>query len=361
MKKEHNIFTYAKKELGQDAFIAMLCALNDSENIYEKELSRNFIKFLLDGKALDYDKVEVQTQYCNIDVLLTFYMNNAPIQYLIIEDKTDSEEHDGQIQRYINKISYGKDYKTGDEDNKTPIVNLNKISVVYYKTGHLLKSDSNLADTYDKNKQPNKTTRWRFDHKDSEQDRLTLIAGNNKDLRSFKILELPCIYNFFWKNTEYIYRSQNDILIGYFENLRIQFTTYEAGNLPEDEPTAAIWGRVFDEFVLDYTHRNNNSNLRFAVYRWSGQYWEVCISSIIGANKSSIYPVMLYNSRRPNLIKFVNKENTDKTIQDYFTKNRNTNTKQNEVIFSYVLSSAISKPTTQLINNLLKAICNKYE
>ncbi len=216
MKKEHNIFTYAKKELGQDAFIAMLCALNDSENIYEKELSRNFIKFLfIVDKDFDYDKVEVQTQYCNIDVLLTFYENNNPIHYLIIEDKTDSEEHDGQIQRYINKISYGKDYKTGDENTKTPIVNLNKISVVYYKTGHLLKSDSNLADTYDKNKQPNKKTRWRFDHKDSEQKRLNNIRKQNNNLNSFKILELPCIYNFFWKNTEYKVINQ-EYFYGYY-------------------------------------------------------------------------------------------------------------------------------------------------
>lgn len=363
MKKEHNIFTYAKKELGQDAFIAMLCALNDSENIYEKELSRNFIKFLFeDGQVPKYDKVEVQTQYCNIDVLLTFYENNNPIHYLIIEDKTDSEEHDGQIQRYINKIRYGKNYKAGTI-NKV-LVNLNKISVVYYKTGHLLKSDSNLADTYDKNKQPNKTTRWRFDHKDSEQDRLTLIAGNNKDLRSFKILELPCIYNFFWKNTEYIYRSQNDILIGYFENLRIQFTTYEAGNLPEDAPTAAIWGRVFDEFVSEYKYHHNNTNMRFAVYNYSGQYWELSMSSIFykWANNYSTNPVMLYNSRDFNKIRFVNKENTSPQLQKKYTNSPNPSQKHNDNIFSHEFNPSISKPITKdLINKLLYAIVEKYE
>lgn len=364
MKKEHNIFTYAKKELGQDAFIALLCALHDSENTSEKELSQNFIKFLFQNdKVPEYDKLEIKTQYCNIDVLLTFYHNEEPIMYLIIEDKTDSEEHDGQIQKYINKIRYGEKYKEGKKTNE--LVGLDKISVVYYKTGHLLKSDSNLTDTYDSknNNLEERQTRWRFVPKDSEQKRLTNITEKNKDLYSFKILELPGIYWFFYNHEGTIHNSQNDILIAYLENLESQHSAYCADKLPINEPTAAIWAKVFDEFVKKYTEEHQNSDMKFEVNKYSGDYWEVRISSSInmGEKEASTNPVMLYNSRDTNTIRFVNKENTNPDIQVKFTQNPDKNKSHNDNIFSYKLNINSETITTDLIKKLLNAICDNYE
>lgn len=357
-KEEHNIFTYAKKELGQDAFIALLCALYNSENQYEKDLSEKFISFLFeDGQCPIYNQIEILTQYSNIDVLIKFYNNNEPIKYLIIEDKTDSEEHGGQIEKYINKIR--KVNKNNDSC----------ISVVYYKTGHLLKSNSELSDTNDKKKPEEKKTRWRFQSKVSEFNRLKDIKNKKcQNLNSFKILDLESIYHFFYVNQKYIYDSNNDILICYFENLKRQYNAYIADELPADNPTAPIWAKVFDEFVQDFKKNKEGSSLRFDVNKYSGQYWEVRISSYKGVDEkeepqASKYPVMLYNSRVQNRIRFVNKENTDDEVQEKFIERQRLNKKekQNESIFSYKLDTQNADLTVAFIKNLLNVICKNYE
>lgn len=366
IKKEHNIFTYAKKELGQDAFIALLCALYDSENKYEKDMSKKFISFLFIGYTCPkYSKIEVLTQYSNIDVLVKFYYNNKPIKYLIIEDKTDSEEHGGQIENYITKIIEDKNFQ---KENGNKIVS-NQISVVYYKTGHLLKSDSELSDTYDKKIQTDRKTRWRFKgNKDigfySEFNRLKKNKRKAKKLNSFKILNLKLIYIFFKHNEEIIYNSQNDILISYYENLKRQYDAYIADELPADNPTAPIWAKVFDKFVLDFKKNKKGSSLRFDVNKFSGQYWEVRISSVKNRDcktKASKYPVMLYNSKEPWKIRFVNKENTDNNVQLSFTDTPNRIQKQNESIFSYKLETQNAEFTVAFIQNLLNKICKRYE
>ncbi len=353
-KKEHNIFTYAKKELGQDAFIALLCALYNSENQYEKDLSEKFISFLFeDGQCPIYNQIEILTQYCKIDVLVKFYLNNNLIMYLIIEDKIDSEEHDGQIKKYINDIR--------------KVNNNSCISVVYYKTGHLLKSNSELSDTYDKKKQKERKTRWRFQSKVSEFNRLKDIK-KCQNLNSFKILDLESIYHFFYVNQKYIYDSNNDILMRYFENLKRQYDAYFAVELPTDNPTAPIWARVFDEFVQYFKKNKKGSSLRFDVNKYSGQYWEVRISSYKGVDEkeepqASKYPVMLYNSRVQNRIRFVNKENTDNEVQEKFIERQRLNKKekQNESIFSYKLETQNADLSVAFIKNLLNVICTKYE
>lgn len=93
---QNNLFSYATKELSQDAFICWLCsyALEDAEKSDEqlilcaKKMVYEFMKRGIE-EAVEYDKIhllKIEKQVKNIDVLLTVkYMGE--IYKIIVEDK----------------------------------------------------------------------------------------------------------------------------------------------------------------------------------------------------------------------------------------------------------------------------------
>lgn len=97
----NNLFSYATKELSQDA---MLCWLINWINYPESKLyslAKDVLDmFLGDKKLPEYCGVNVQRQYKKIDVLVQFNNKYA----LIIEDKTNTSEHSNQIYRYQNTL-----------------------------------------------------------------------------------------------------------------------------------------------------------------------------------------------------------------------------------------------------------------
>jgi hypothetical protein len=121
-----NIFSIATKELSQDGFFTwFLQWADDSNRQYDPELNetaKDFVRLLL-GQSNDYQitKVEAGRQWENIDIRAE--IND---EYFIgIEDKTNTGEHSGQLDRY-QKIAtdYYKDknytlvfvyLKTGNE------------------------------------------------------------------------------------------------------------------------------------------------------------------------------------------------------------------------------------------------------
>ena len=129
-----NIFNYATKELSQDAVICWLIDWADRKGGQDKEddalrdCGRRFVKALLDehGASLDRDieKVEIRQQDHSIDVLAR--INGR--QVLLIEDKTSTGDHSGQLKRYYEAVVGGK---TGlgevREENLFPI---------FFKTGN---------------------------------------------------------------------------------------------------------------------------------------------------------------------------------------------------------------------------------
>ena len=99
-----NIFDIATKELHQDAFITWLLKYSDKKN--EKvdpllnECGREFIKKLIQTKFPDFKEdivsVDADRQWENIDVWAK--INNKYL--IIIEDKTFTSFHSGQLERY---------------------------------------------------------------------------------------------------------------------------------------------------------------------------------------------------------------------------------------------------------------------
>lgn len=129
-----NIFNYATKELSQDAVICWLIDWagrkggQDKEDDALRDCGRRFVEALLaeHGASLDPDieKVEIRQQDHSIDVLAR--INGR--QVLLIEDKTSTGDHSGQLKRYYEAVVGGKT-ELGEvrEENLFPI---------FFKTGN---------------------------------------------------------------------------------------------------------------------------------------------------------------------------------------------------------------------------------
>ena len=105
---ENNIFSFATNELSQDAFICWcLNWINmpvRDDNASGRQFGSQFLSRLLNG-AYDVSKVNrvyIFRQLLNIDVLVLVPELQAA---LIIEDKTSSQEHGNQINRYKYLLS----------------------------------------------------------------------------------------------------------------------------------------------------------------------------------------------------------------------------------------------------------------
>lgn len=110
--KNNNIFSWATKELSQDAIVAWL--LNG-------EFGKKFLKSLLNKNCPNSFEIKnVITQIENIDVLVELE-NNGNLEAVIIEDKTKTFLHSDQLFNYICNLSHKKN-KNGN----------NTYSKIYY-------------------------------------------------------------------------------------------------------------------------------------------------------------------------------------------------------------------------------------
>lgn len=133
-----NLFNYATKELSQDAF---LCWTLEWRNIrghqmceFAYQLLESFVKesvYKNQINPLDIDKVDLIKQYKNIDVLVLAELKSGTILPIIIEDKTDTSEHDNQLDRYRKIII--------DEYTDLP-----EPICIYYKTGYIFEPKSEI-------------------------------------------------------------------------------------------------------------------------------------------------------------------------------------------------------------------------
>lgn len=103
-RNKPNIFNIATKELSQDAFITWLLLFGDEawEEDYPElnQCSREFITALLRKHHPDFDgiitSVEAKRQHESIDIWVLINQHYR----LIIEDKTDTAQHNNQLRRY---------------------------------------------------------------------------------------------------------------------------------------------------------------------------------------------------------------------------------------------------------------------
>jgi hypothetical protein len=99
-----NLFHFATSELSQDAVLCWLLSWANVEHQQVKpalhHVSQEFIKYLITQAGLSLDTpiqtVRLERQYKNIDILC--YINETTV--LVIEDKTNTQESKGQLERY---------------------------------------------------------------------------------------------------------------------------------------------------------------------------------------------------------------------------------------------------------------------
>ena len=113
-----SIFDYATKELSQDAMICWLIRLSgectrSDEGRQLTRLGRNFVRAMLakhdtmlSGSIVG--PVEIYQQYHGIDVLVRVRERGGGEHVLLIEDKTYSEDHGDQLQRYRDVVLSGE-------------------------------------------------------------------------------------------------------------------------------------------------------------------------------------------------------------------------------------------------------------
>ena len=103
-----NLFTYATKELSQDAFICWLIANHNKEELQEE--AYRFLNLLMDEKFLvgDIKAMTIKQQESKMDIVIDFWTEsskNSDSHYLLVlEDKTTSSAHDNQLVNYNDKI-----------------------------------------------------------------------------------------------------------------------------------------------------------------------------------------------------------------------------------------------------------------
>ena len=131
---ENNLFSFATKELSQDAFLCWLANWHNYDSPL-KSLSEDFLKMILSrsGAAdIDISNISVLRQYNHIDVLLVVNKRIA----IVIEDKTYSSEHGDQISRYAKNVI---NTPIADGNNTYKI---DKVICVYYKTAEYIYADN---------------------------------------------------------------------------------------------------------------------------------------------------------------------------------------------------------------------------
>ena len=131
MKKNQtpNLFNYATSELSHDAFIAWL--LSWADPTFEDEPLHSFSRSVLfdfidiTGKNISgVQKVDVKTQYRNIDVLVLLTDESGKRWAVIVENKMHTREHSDQLKRYRENIH---------KDEKLEDINDTQILGIYYK------------------------------------------------------------------------------------------------------------------------------------------------------------------------------------------------------------------------------------
>ena len=135
---KNNLFYYATSELSQDAFICWLVSFADAEVSRDPvltECARTFLAMLvpeLDEHSVRLVSIERQVGNRTdgyIDVLLTVSCSGK-IYKIIVEDKTFTDDHDDQLERYLSivqkrspdAIIRGAYYKTGFQSDLTNVI-----------------------------------------------------------------------------------------------------------------------------------------------------------------------------------------------------------------------------------------------
>lgn len=133
--ERRNLFTYATKELSQDAFLMWLFNNYDCENEKVREVSRALLfKFIEKTRDEKITKIETFGQWKHLDILVEAEIGGT-VYLLTIEDKTYSSEHE-QLKNYHKDTE--KRAEELRKERKTEV----ETRYVFYKTAIIDKDEA---------------------------------------------------------------------------------------------------------------------------------------------------------------------------------------------------------------------------
>lgn len=154
--KTNNLFRYATSELSQDAFICWLMNFAHKDHFNEDtiltECAKAFLAKILKIKDEDIIVTKIDKQYLNIDVLIEV---NGTFN-IIIEDKTFTNLHGNQINRYRDALEkegrnnivcvYYKIIEQSSEENCE--INITRTDLIKMFSQYAYKTNNNIFNDY---------------------------------------------------------------------------------------------------------------------------------------------------------------------------------------------------------------------
>lgn len=227
INEKRNLFTYATKELSQDAFLMWLFNNYDDEEV--GPVAYTLLREFCGLKGEKICNLETKAQDNNIDISVLFETNKGKYA-LFIEDKTESKEHDNQL------LKYNKYIDTFNKDDCT-------VCKVYYKPGYL----------YDDEKGKVKEAHW----------------GEPYDTDKIYTLLQPFFY------------SPNPIVKMYIEHILARKNALSVKNIPQGSQTQIDyleWLAFFGNTVIPKLEKYfSESKVKFEF--WKGPYSYVALSA----------------------------------------------------------------------------------
>lgn len=184
----NNIFDFATKELSQDAFLSWFISNCNEDGI--KEYSYEFIKFItkFNFKVGDIKKVQIKQQENNMDIIVDFWtsedLNPQSHYVIIIEDKTTSSAHSGQLKRYAEIMN---SWNTNEPSYKE------RRRKVFYKVSNKTKQDELEIEEGDNGFETN--DRWRPFYIDDIYKFFSKIPLTKSEILNSYVEHIKQIYN----------------------------------------------------------------------------------------------------------------------------------------------------------------------
>lgn len=229
---ETSLFTYATKELSQDAFICWLLANYNTEELQEE--SYRYLNLLMEKNFLigDIKSMSIKQQERKMDIVVDFWTSSPKTHdnhyVLVVEDKTTSSAHDEQLVKY-NKI-------IDDWNKEEPGFEL-RTKKVFLKSNPL-----------------------------SQEDTDEISKANQNTLIKWKKLDLDDLYKGFFKDAKQV---KSDIYISYIQFFNKLYNDIKFP--PTSQPSSwnfNNWRRFFESFFKEeYEKKYQGSRCETSVYR----------------------------------------------------------------------------------------------
>lgn len=332
-----NLFDFATKELSQDAFLRWLFENYNCEDREVREVCKTLFNSFTNNQ-LDFNKItdlRTDAQWKKIDVSIWFKIENVE-HLIVIEDKTESKEHNNQLVNYYNGVIEHNNYWAKYSSKKQKQIEREKIRYlsnngnfykIFYKTSYVGNHEKDVI---------TKKYGWKF----YDIDDIFELIGN--------------------------YRVENLILKNYIEHINSIYK-FRLRELPPSKWNLVGWHSFFDEY-------NVKENLdKYSIDRFHNSYYYMKVGLIGKCNKLPTLEIRGLNDKKElkiilNIYDAIESSITKEKIDEWLEKFKKAGFKRNKRITNYEKVKEICfykdlnliEDTEQFIVNKIDKACDIY-